>query len=859
MILKKLSLQNVRSYKEKTDIEIPEGRTLFQGDIGCGKSTILSAIEFALFGLGDIDGNHILRSGEKTGSVVLEFNVDGKSYQIYRSLKRRGNNVSQDKGYIIDGDVTTSYSTSEMKSKVLQIININEKSQTRTTSVIYRYAIFTPQEMMKQVLAETKERRLEILRRAFSIEEYSTAKKNTGVISTWMDKEIHVVNELTKDLYDKENLLNQEQIRRKFLSEEIKKISHSIAQLNADIEDLNNKLPDLRDKKELVIQLKESIPHLNNAIAKNLNLKEQLRRHLAGLEEHLELIKKSEDILLKLKPSYDDYLTKRQGLLKLEKSVQLYGKLEIEKVKLEQFIENAAQCLKTERSRLDDEIKKDKQKLVNEKEAINSLGSIEQEEHSISEDLKRLPELRKQVTFISTIISEKKVLINTKNELISGKEKEIQQIESIGNGATCPKCKQRLTDEHISKVRYEFEQERQQIEGEIKFLTQQKIDQEKEKKKIEVQIIAIENKEGQLQKLLRRRGELIEKKQNIEDILEKLKGQESDLCRVVDSLQHEEYAIKEREKLSGILKEIKQLSNDKDLYDDVHNLISKYENENIETQYLEKYQEVKRKSEIQNEIEDTVKFIDDIQREISSDSKILLEKQALYNKNKEVISQLEKLEKELGEVGEARSQKQQDLAAKDSELKGMEINLRQLESDIAQKKEYFKNKQIFQQAQNWLDQCFVPAIEDIEKHVLRAINEEFNQHFKTWFNTLIETQDISVEVDENFTPIINQSGYSLDVNSLSGGEKSSVALAYRLALNIMIKKIASMENSLLILDEPTDGFGKEQLIRLREVLDELNRAQIILVSHERELESFVDRIYKVTKEGNISKLQLITS
>src|ERR1041385_7451568 len=118
MILKKLSLQNVRSYKEKTDIEIPEGRTLFQGDIGCGKSTILSAIEFALFGLGDIDGNHILRSGEKTGSVVLEFKVGGKPYQIYRSLKRRGNNVSQDKGYIIDGDVTTSYSTSEMKSKV---------------------------------------------------------------------------------------------------------------------------------------------------------------------------------------------------------------------------------------------------------------------------------------------------------------------------------------------------------------------------------------------------------------------------------------------------------------------------------------------------------------------------------------------------------------------------------------------------------------------------------------------------------------------------------------------------------------------------------------------------------------------
>ena len=37
----------------------------------------------------------------------------------------------------------------------------------------------------------------------------------------------------------------------------------------------------------------------------------------------------------------------------------------------------------------------------------------------------------------------------------------------------------------------------------------------------------------------------------------------------------------------------------------------------------------------------------------------------------------------------------------------------------------------------------------------------------------------------------------------------------------MLKKIAGMDNALLILDEPTDGFGKEQLVRLTKVLDEL--------------------------------------
>jgi len=81
-----------------------------------------------------------------------------------------------DKGYIIDRGVKTDYSVTEMKSRILEITNINEKPQTKATSLIYRYAIFTAQEMMKQILTENQDRRLEILRRALGIDEYSTAR-----------------------------------------------------------------------------------------------------------------------------------------------------------------------------------------------------------------------------------------------------------------------------------------------------------------------------------------------------------------------------------------------------------------------------------------------------------------------------------------------------------------------------------------------------------------------------------------------------------------------------------------------------------------------------------------------------------
>jgi len=61
-----------------------------------------------------------------------------------------------------------------------------------------------------------------------------------------------------------------------------------------------------------------------------------------------------------------------------------------------------------------------------------------------------------------------------------------------------------------------------------------------------------------------------------------------------------------------------------------------------------------------------------------------------------------------------------------------------------------------------------------------------------------------------------------------------------------------MKSNLLILDEPTDGFSREQLHKMRDILNDVNCDQIIMVSHESELENVADHIYRVRKEGNTS-------
>jgi exonuclease SbcC len=158
--------------------------------------------------------------------------------------------------------------------------------------------------------------------------------------------------------------------------------------------------------------------------------------------------------------------------------------------------------------------------------------------------------------------------------------------------------------------------------------------------------------------------------------------------------------------------------------------------------------------------------------------------------------------------------------------------------------------------QNWIEDNFLRLIDTIESHIMLKINTDFNELFERWFSMLIETENLNIRLDESFSPIIDQNGYEIEYENLSGGEKTAAALAYRLALNQVINTIVSVINTrdLIILDEPTDGFSEDQLDKIRLVLNELNTKQTIIVSHESKIESFVDTIIRFNKKDHISEV-----
>jgi exonuclease SbcC len=318
-------------------------------------------------------------------------------------------------------------------------------------------------------------------------------------------------------------------------------------------------------------------------------------------------------------------------------------------------------------------------------------------------------------------------------------------------------------------------------------------------------------------------------------------------------LRNETYAIEKKEEIQNHNKTLIQLKEDVESYHLTKATIETYEQEEVEALYTKAETESKRIPEIETSITNKKKKMEELRTEIEDLEKNLRELEEIIKSMEKIPAELELLESENGLLRTNRATQDQIIKGSLDVVQGINGRLVSLNKDLERYQDNIEQADVLRITESWISQVLLPSIQSIEKNVLYTINQEFNKLFKRWFSSLIESDELQGFIDQDFTPIVEQGGYELEVESLSGGEKTSVALAYRLALNTIVKQVTNtMKSNLLILDEPTDGFSKEQLNKLHDILNELGCNQVILVSHEKELETVADSIYRVNKLGNTS-------
>lgn len=264
MRLKYINLENIRSYLNQ-QIEFPEsGSLLLSGNIGSGKSTVLLAIEFALFGIrkGELSGNALLRNGKDTGKVKLGFEVNGNNVQVTRTLKRTSSGVSQDTGIIKINNSENELSALELKQKILELINYPKDMLTKSKSMIYRYTIYTPQEEMKQILFCEAEDRLDILRKVFGIDKYKRISQNASIVVSGIKEKRKEALAFAGNLQDKQATKLKKEME---LNELTKEEANHIQLLNGIYLDIQKKKGELQESEiglQTINQLKATLAEI---------------------------------------------------------------------------------------------------------------------------------------------------------------------------------------------------------------------------------------------------------------------------------------------------------------------------------------------------------------------------------------------------------------------------------------------------------------------------------------------------------------------------------------------------------------------------------------------------------------------
>jgi exonuclease SbcC len=274
-----VQLENIRSHIKST-VPFTRGFNCLVGGLGCGKSSVLYAVDFALFG--DSIGRsfeYLLREGADSGRVTIQFTQNGSTYKLTRGLKRKGKSITQNfeelKLYE-DEKLVASMKTDAIAEQFKAITGLDKD--------LYREIVWFRQEHLKELLDAAPRDRQRRLDELFGLSDYEVAWSNIAQYQRDYETE--------KRVYEKD----PDVIGLEKLSNEYNRASEEYALLEMDLEnstqkltvakkaldEADSKLKKLEEKKQAIEDLKRKEARLHADIVNMANTLASLNQRIEG-------------------------------------------------------------------------------------------------------------------------------------------------------------------------------------------------------------------------------------------------------------------------------------------------------------------------------------------------------------------------------------------------------------------------------------------------------------------------------------------------------------------------------------------------------------------------------------------------
>ena len=303
-----VQLENIRSHVKST-VPFTHGFNCVVGGVGCGKSSVMYAVDFALFG--DSIGRsfeYLLREGAECGKVTLQFTHNGSTYKLTRGLKRKGKSINQDfealKLYE-DEKLVASMKTDAIAEQLKAITGLDKD--------LYREIVWFRQEHLKELLDSAPRDRQRRLDELFGLSDYEVAWSNIAQYQRDYETEKRVY-EKDPDVMGLEKLSNDYNRASEeftFLEMDLETQTQKLSVAKRAMDETNTELKRLEEKKLAVEELKRKEARLNANIT-------NMTTTLASLNQRIEGKKTIVDNLQQRKSSLDSQI--KLCIVKLEQA-----------------------------------------------------------------------------------------------------------------------------------------------------------------------------------------------------------------------------------------------------------------------------------------------------------------------------------------------------------------------------------------------------------------------------------------------------------------------------------------------------------------------------------------------------------
>lgn len=537
MKLISLKLLNYRRFRQE-EIIFWDDFSLIFGKNGSGKSSILDAIGYALFGPGSTDfirvktellRSHFVREREPS-KVELTFQYGMQTYRVVRVIdawvkKFASDFIVENKDTLIGQNLEILWG-SEVSSEIIKIIWVDRNTFLRS--------VFAQQKDL-EVLSGPREERKALIHSIlwldkieFLIFDVKRLQKEKKTAFEYLKSKVQNfdIETLEKNISDTQNLIGENQKLLSPLLDEknLKQTAFEILKKDFWV---------LQTQKDTFLTLQNSLVTAQNSLTTAQKSKEEYVKHLEWIAQ-----KEAEIITYQTAPEKEQEFSKKvqEFVLQKEKSLQK-EKFFIEQKKLFQ-----------EKEIIENEFKKISEKNIweNHEKILEKITASEQ-------------------TFIfnnkqiSTLESELAQIMKEANEL----KAEMQNITDLWSYSSCPTCKRPLQD-HYPKLMELFEKSLQEKRETYKLKNEQKNQLIVVTQTLEKEIFDLKNEQKILQNEKNSLVEILTKQKNISENLEKISQNISDMWEVnydekshSEAVEHLTQAKKEAQIYAALLWEIK--------------------------------------------------------------------------------------------------------------------------------------------------------------------------------------------------------------------------------------------------------------------------------------------------------------